>query len=205
MDQIMEALKWVGYAFAVIGLAGTLVKSLQVWLSLQSLSWKEFDRLSKRVIKNIRKSSYYPEIIVTIGRGGAILGSVISGNLTRPKKTEPRTQNIPILGCDRMYHWVDGQRQENPDRMIDFAHLRDKDVLLVAGDILTGGTMEAFAHDIKQAGAKSVKTACLVKGSTAAFSPDYYGREIPGDFRMPWMYKGYGYVRDSRKPGKTNA
>jgi hypothetical protein len=47
-----------------------------------------------------------------------------------------------------------------------------------------------------------IKTSCLVKGVTASFAPDYVGKVIPGDFKMPWMYKGYGYVRDSRKPQK---
>jgi len=87
--------------------------------------------------------------------------------------------------------------------MVDFSPLHGKSVLVVAGDVLTGGTMKCFLNQIREADPKNVKTACLVKGITATFAPDYVGREIPGDFRMPWMFKGHGYVRDSRKPQKA--
>jgi hypoxanthine-guanine phosphoribosyltransferase len=75
-------------------------------------------------------------------------------------------------------------------------------VLLVAADVLSGGTMKFFVKQIEAVQPAALKTGCLVKGITATLCPDYIGREIPADFVMPWMYKGYGYVRDSRKPAE---
>jgi len=201
VEVLMNIVKWVGYLFAIIGFSATVWKSIQAWLSLKSFSWNEFDKHSKQLIKKISSQGYYPDLIVTIGRGGAILGSIISGNLlSQNANIEKRRRNIPILGCDRMYEWENGQRIEVPNRMIDLKPLKGNKVLLVAGDILTGSTIKFFLKQVEEVDPESVKTACLVKGITATFSPDFFGKEIPGDFRMPWMYKGYGYVRDSRRP-----
>ena len=204
METFTTVLSWIGYIFAIVGFCGTVWKTVQVWTSLKTFSWGDFDKYSKTLVKNIQADGFYPEIIVTIGRGGAIVGSVISGNLHR-KNAEggEDSKNIPILGCDRIYEWQSGQRIEVANKMVDLAPLNGKSVLLVAGDVLTGGTMKCFLTQLREVKPAVVKTACLVKGVTATFSPDYVGKEIPGDFRMPWMYKGYGYIRDSRRPQKT--
>ena len=112
------------------------------------------------------------------------------------------TRNIPILGVDRIYDWRNGQRTEVENKMVDFSPLAGKTVLLVAADVLSGGTMKFFIKQIETVKPAALKTGCLVKGITSTLHPDYIGREIPADFVMPWMYKGYGYVRDSRKPMK---
>jgi hypoxanthine phosphoribosyltransferase len=199
METIMTILTWLGYAFAVVGFLATVYKSVQAWVNLNVLSWRDVDKLSKRVIRNIDDSGFCPDIIVTIGRGGAVFGSVLSGNLSgngcRSKKS-----NVPILGVDRMYTWENGQRIEVPNELVDFDPLTDKRVLLVAGDVLSGGTMRFHLDQLKKVGVAEVRTACLVKGAAATLQPNFVGKKIPADFRMPWMYKGYGYVRDSRRP-----
>ena len=197
----MIVLTWLGYLFALIGFTATVWKSLQKWRSLRSFSWKEFEKYSKRLIKLITEDGYYPNVIVTIGRGGAILGSVLSGNLPKEMVCEDKgSVNVPILGLDRIYRWHAGERIEVPNDMVDLTPLNGKKILLVAGDILTGGTMEVYRKQIQGANPEEIRTASLVKGITSAFLPTYFGREIPGDFRMPWMYKGHSYARDSRNP-----
>jgi len=194
--DIKVLLDIAGYVLAFIGFLATLYKTVEVWLNLRSFSWAEVDKLTKKLILQIGNDMFVPDVIVGIGRGGSILGALLSGNLRVPNKK----RNIPLLGVDRMYEWHDGERVEVENKMIDFAPLRGKKVLLVAGDVLTGGTMKFFLHQIEQVDPDEVRTACLVKGVTSAYRPDYFAKEITGDFRMPWMYRGYGYVRDSRKP-----
>lgn len=203
MELFVTLLTWVGYLFALIGFAATVYKSIQAWLSIRSFNWKDVDKHTKSIIKKIRADSFYPDVIIMIGRGGSILGSILSGNLHDPKQCpDSAKRNIPILGADRLYDWQDGQRIEVENTMIDFSPLAGKTVLLVAADVLSGGTMKLFVKQISAVEPKSLKTACLVKGMTATFQPDYVGKEIPADFVMPWMYKGYGYVRDSRTPSR---
>jgi hypothetical protein len=198
MDTFKDVLEWAGYLFAFIGFLATVYKSVEVWLSLKRFSWKDVDKYSKVIIKKISGDYFVPDVVVGIGRGGAILSSILSGNIVIPPQQKER--NISILGVDRLYEWQRGSRAETENKLVDFAPLEGKKVLLVAGDVLTGGTMKFYINQLKQAKVAELKTACLVKGVTTTFQPDYFGKEIPADYNMPWMYKGYGYIRDSRKP-----
>lgn len=192
-----DILDWVSYFLSGIACLAGLYKAINVWLNLKNFSWSDVDKYAKIVIKKISCDYFVPDVIVGIGRGGSIFGSILSGNINTPCHKE---RNIPILGVDRLYEWDHGERVEIENKMVDFAPLGGKKVLLVAGDVLTGGTMKFYVHQLEQINPSELKTACLVKGVAATFQPDYFGKEIPADFNMPWMYKGYGYSRDSRKP-----
>ena len=198
MDTMKDILEWAGYILAAIGFGVTIYKTVEVWLNLKRFSWSEVDKYSKVLIKKMSKDFFVPDVIVGIGRGGAIVGSILSGNIVVPTCNKER--NIPILGVDRLYEWQHGTRVEIDNKMVDFSPLAEKKVLLVAGDVLTGGTMKFYVQQLEQAKVAELRTGCLVKGVAATFRPDYFGKEIPADFNMPWMYKGYGYSRDSRKP-----
>jgi hypoxanthine phosphoribosyltransferase len=202
MDTFKDVLEWAGYILAAVGFLATVYKTIEVWLSLKNFSWGDVDKYSKVIIKKIARDYFVPDVVVGIGRGGSILASTLSGNIIIPVQQKER--NIPILGVDRIYEWQHGARVEIENKMIDFTPLAGKKVLLVAGDVITGGTMKFYIRQLEQAKVAEAKTACLVKGVTATFQPDYFGKEIPADFNMPWMYKGYGYCRDSRKPVKEN-
>ena len=151
METIMTIMTWLGYAFAAVGFLAMVYKSFQVWANLNLLSWTDVDKLSRRVIKKIAASGFSPEVIVTIGRGRAVFGSILSGNLPGDG-CRPRKSNVPILGVDRMYQWQDGQRTEVPNDLIDLEPLAGKRVLLVAGDVLSGGTMKFHRDELKRVG-----------------------------------------------------
>jgi probable phosphoglycerate mutase len=199
METIKDIIEWIGYILAFVGFLATVYKTAQIWLNLKRLSWKDVDKYTKVIIKKIAKDYFVPDVIVGIGRGGSIFGAILSGNIIVPP---PKARNIPVLGVDRLYEWRDGERIEIENKMIDFSPLVGKKILLVAGDVMTGGTMKFYIRQLEEAKVAELKTGCLVKSATSALRPDYFGKEIPADFRMPWMYKGYGYIRDSRKPQK---
>jgi len=196
METFKDIIEWAGYLLAFIGFLATVYKTNQVLLSLKTFSWGDVDKNSKVIIKKIACDNYMPDVIVGIGRGGSILGAIISGNLPIPNR---KARNIPILGVDRLYEWQNGARIETENKMIDFSPLEGQKILLVAGDVLTGGTMKFYVNQLEQANVAKIKSACLVKGVITTFQPDYFGKEIPGEFNMPWMYKGYKYVKDSRR------
>jgi hypoxanthine phosphoribosyltransferase len=186
----------------VIGFGASVYKAYEVWFNLRRFSWKEVDKYANKLIDKINEDQYQPDLIVTIGRGGAIIGAILSGNLSKHENEK----NIPLLGLDRVYKWEDGNRIEIKNEMIDFQPLKDKNILLVASDVVTGSTMRFFIDEISAVKVNQVRTACLVKGMGSSFIPHYWGKEIPTNFIMPWMYKGHGYVRDSRKdPAKVIA
>jgi hypothetical protein len=75
MEILTTVLGWLGYVFAIIGFIGTVWKTIKIWMSQKTFSWKDFDRQVKSIIKQMRKDGFYPDIIVSIGRGGAIIGT----------------------------------------------------------------------------------------------------------------------------------
>lgn len=200
MDSWKDIIDWLSYAFAVIGFLATAYQSIRAWLNFKRFSWTDLDKYTKKIIKVVSDDKFVPDVIVTIGRGGAIVGSILSGNLPHYGR---KKCNITILGVDRLYEWVNGQRIEIDNKMIDFSPLKGKKVLLVAGDVMTGGTMTFFLNQLKQNQVLEIRTACLVKGLSSAFHPNYVGKEIAAGFSMPWMYKGFGYSRDSREPNNS--
>ncbi len=100
----------IGYLFAAIGLGVTVYQTFDVWLNFRTFSWREVDKYSKKLIEKIEKDEYIPDVIVCIGRGGSIIGSILSGNIHIDKVQQDR--NIPILGADLMYEWRNRQRVE---------------------------------------------------------------------------------------------
>lgn len=212
MTSLNSILDWLanGYGATLIILAGVIPiilglvaffdlgrKLFEFWHSLKSFSWKQVDKCSKIVIKQIERDKFVPDMVVGIGRGGAIVGSILSGNIIIPSIKE---RNIPALFFDRHYDWQNGERVEVVNNMVDFTLLEGKKVLLVAADVITGGTMKFYVHQLRSAKVSDLKTACLVKSQTATFQPNYFGQEVTADCKMPWMYKGYS--RDSRSPCK---
>lgn len=194
LDFILE---WLGYLFAFIGLLATIYKAIEKWINIHRLSWKDIDRYAKRIAKEIIKEKYNPDIIFTVGRGGAIFGSLLSGCLHNSKIPN---KNTPIFGTDRVYEWEGNQRVGIKNTLINIKLLKNKKVLVVAGDIMSGGTMQFVTDQLEDIKVKDIKIACIVKSKASTVIPNYLGKEITSDFKMPWMYKSFKYVRDSRTP-----
>ncbi len=199
-QNVIILLEILRYIFIFIGILASAYHAVKAWRSASVLTWRKVDRLVKKLIKSISQDNYYPDTIIAVGRGGAIIGSLLSGNL--PK--EFKESNIPIVCIDRFYKWEDGNRVELDINPVDYLFFKNKKVLLVAGDVISGETMRFFKSKVDPY-ANEVRTACLLKGITTIFNPDYFAKEIPAEFETPWMYKGYGYTKDSREPiGRKN-
>ena len=196
IDLIKQSLEYISYFFAVIGFIGTVYKTVSIWKSMKYISWNAVKKYIRKILKLIENDGFAPEIIVTVGRSGAIVGSMISGNLSKANESA----NIPILGCDRYFAWVNNVRVNIENNLIDFKLLSDKRVLLVVGDVSSGGTLAYFSEMILSNKPKELRTAALVKSKITTAKPDYCGKTLPGDFIMPWVIDRKNYARDGRKP-----
>ena len=140
------------------------------------LTMKKALRVAKDVARNVETSGFHPTIIVGIGRGGSIFGSLISYNL----------YHTPILSIDREYEWL----EKRHDKML-FAfnipiHLTQR-VLLVAGEAHTGGTMDTFTKYLKSIGSGEIKTCVFYKQSVCTQKIDFCGIEGENTILMPWQ------------------
>lgn len=90
---------------------------------------------------------FSPTLIVGIGRGGAIMGAMISGCLG----------HRPLVVIDRKYVWREGRRIDDMILRLHFpSNFLDK-VLLVAGEAHTGSTMRLYHSYFTEIGAKMIR------------------------------------------------
>jgi probable phosphoglycerate mutase len=153
-------------------------------------SWEDIEIGVKVLKQNIINSGYIPTLMVGIGRGGAIISSLLSGNLISAK-------HIPFIALDRKYEEKDGMRCASVFDDVSFTKDLDR-VLLIAGDLVTGKTADVFIKFLKTQGAKEIRFLTYVKATSTNKIPDYLFIESDNiKHKFPWMFSDE-YNRDSR-------
>lgn len=160
--------------------------SLPFFSVYSKLSWNDAIKSAKEIAKKIKEDNYKPSVVIGIGRGGAIYGSLVSYNLYQ----------VPIIAIDRKYNWDDDSRKEDILFPIEIPeHLLNR-VLLVAGESHTGKTMEVFVKFLKERGASKIKTCVFYKQIGCTQKIDYSGKVGHKFMLMAWQ--GKNFMRDSR-------
>lgn len=175
------------YFFSILG--GLIsIWTIYKWLKpLQKITWKNVQKGVLYLKDKLIHDNYYPTLIVGIGRGGSIVGALISGTLG----------NVPILVIDRVYEWTAHQRKEGLFDEIKITKNIEK-VLLVAGELHSGNTAKKYTEYFKQIGANEVRMLTFMKEPYPTFKPDYFFIETnKSDIRFPWMLTK-NYKRDSK-------
>ena len=120
--------------------------------------------------------NYVPTLIVGIGRGGAISGALLSGSLG----------HIPIFAIDRVYDWDTNGRHEKLFDEIKLEKNMER-VLLVAGELHTGGTAQALINYFSSIGANELRVFSFLKEKYPTLQPQYYCIESDNpDIKLPW-------------------
>ena len=151
--------------------------------------WRHAYRYAKKAVDTMRDGQaeelYKPTIIVCIGRGGAIYGSIISYFMGE----------TPMLGLDRRYYY-----DEQNNRVEDWCHPIEipkellRRVLLVAGEYHSGKTMSRFKQRLTEIGAEEIRSCVFYYQTDLAEqigTPDYFGISGKRDCIMPWQEKNY--------------
>lgn len=132
------------------------------------------------------KKNYDPTMIVCIGRGGAIFGSLLSYSLLE----------LPILALDRSYTHDDNDvRKERPMYPFRIPKAYLKRVLLVAGESHTRKTLLIFNEKLKAFGAEEIRNCVfynqIMDSSMCASNVEihYSGVTDKKDYLMPWQTK----------------
>lgn len=183
------------FLFVIILGLQLLVQSkrfIRFWRKETIINWNDVCNGVLFLNDQLVKSDYIPTHIVGIGRGGAILGALISGNLLE-------TKHIPFSSYERKYN-KDGTKMRTVD-LFDGVSLGEdvnlSKVLLVAGDVGTGLTAKAFTSWLNDQGAKEIRFAVLIKSPSPAKLPDYFYKTFWTEqgLSLPWMisqnYKRY--------------
>lgn len=165
---------------------GKPIFSLPFLYVFSKLTWKEAYKSAKEIASKIEQEDYKATVVIGIGRGGAIYGSLISYNLYQ----------VPFIGIDRKYNWDDDSRKEEILYPIEIPNYLLRRVLLVAGESHTGKTMEVFVKYLKEIGADYIKTCVFYKQIGCTRKIDFFGKYGQKFMLMPWQ--GKNFMRDSR-------
>ncbi|HOD89548.1 MAG TPA: phosphoribosyltransferase family protein [archaeon] len=153
------------------------------------VSWNEFESLSMELAKQIMASNKKYFAIITVNRGGLLLGRILSGVLGVP------------LGIISAKYMTD-KKNYIIDKNISF--LYDMYGELQGNILLIDDIFEATGNDIKKVIMKNNKKikyidlGCVFYKSKDSFKPDFYINQIKHDINIIFPYQEKALLSDLR-------
>lgn len=138
------------------------------------ISWNDFHGICRALAKAV--SSYQPDLILPIGRGGFYPGTLLSHLL--------RTEIYPIRVSRRVGDVVvyeDPQWIVRPPEQV-----KDQRILIVDEISSTGGTLQMVKAELFKMGAKEVRSMVMYAHSWSTETPDYIGIISDALIMNPW-------------------
>ena len=167
-------------------------KGKKPWLTLLNFSifrrssMRRVFREAKNLANQMTHDDFVPTLIIFIGRGGSIFGSLISYNL----------KNAPIFCVDRKYEWGTTKRKVESVFNIEIPLPFLSKVLLVAGEAHSGGTMGYFCNKVKEMNPDAeIKTCVFYMEDVCQMKIDYVGLCGRDHVLLPWQ--DASFIRDS--------
>lgn len=186
----MEVIDYIGLISAILGIIAFLAWLYEKLKPTRNISWKETEKSSKRIAEKMIAENYLPTVIIGIGRGGAIMGSLVSGALG----------HCSLVVIDRKYEWTPRGRKEEILFLTQIPKSLVERVLLIAGEAHSGKTMRLYYDYLVGIGAKQIKKSVLFLEEGCTENIDYYGiKSSKKNIRLPWMFSK-NYVRADRGP-----
>ena len=187
-------LEIIGLVLGIIGAISALWYFWDKLFPIRRLSWKFAEKTSKKIAEEMTADNFSPTLIVGIGRGGAVMGALISGVLG----------HRPLVVIDRKYMWKEGDRVDDMIFPINIPQNLLERVLLVSGEVHSGNTMKIYHKHFKELGAKLIRRATLYYEKGATVKVEYKGLEsTKKDILMPWMFTKQ-YIRADKSPPRAS-
>jgi len=154
-------------------------------LKIRYVSWSEIHR-ALSVLANSVRSTFNPEVVVAIAKGGLIPSRIIADLLM-----------IEEMGfIEVKFYKAIGLRGEKPFiKYLALPALRDRNVLVVDDVIDSGRTIQLVIDALSSYAPRSMKTLVLYLKPWAAFTPDYYYEVTNEWIVFPWE------ICESKKEG----
>lgn len=159
-------------------------------------SWEDIERANNILFDKIRKSQYKPDLIVGLGRGGAIVAGLLAAKFR--ESPDHGFRLIPISSIDRFYI-LEGKRRV--EAIISGFHTLDafgKNLLVVNADSYSGATLQKAKEVLLWDHPTDVKTGTVIaftrKRKKPWYDPDYCGEKLPVEKakkRLPWRTDEY--------------
>ncbi|MEW5923751.1 MAG: hypothetical protein AB1746_07175 [Candidatus Zixiibacteriota bacterium] len=142
----------------------------------RSKSWRSVCNAIRKIIHELETKSFIPDLVILYGRGGAIFGGLIAGNMG----------NIPVALFDREVINTDGTINTNPIHIDSLHYIKGKKILFVTGEVITGNQLLSAQKLIKKYMPDGLKTASYYVCRTSCCYPDHYFIESNTKVKVPW-------------------
>jgi hypoxanthine phosphoribosyltransferase len=142
----------------------------------RGFSWRDVERLIHKLLDSIRNDDFDPDLVLGVGRGGAIVAGIIAGNMGR----------LPLVCID-----TESRREHGRTHcVIRFPNavpvLRDKRVLIVVGELYSGEDLRTAMDFVARRKPAGFKTLSLLSHPASIVRPDFVGRETQSPLVAPW-------------------
>ncbi|HZI36809.1 MAG TPA: phosphoribosyltransferase family protein [Acidimicrobiia bacterium] len=187
----------------VIGAVSTLLgfaKSVQLWVWKRKLTWNDALRTAEKLLADIQKDDWNPDLVIGLGRSGGIWGGWLAGNLG----------SLPLgLIDDRYGQGAGGLEVSFPSGSEVLLALRREHpertrVLIVEGATSSGKTLDAFlTFFAPELQGWDVRLAVLYQSALSTANVHFVGERLERwPEKFPWhSTESYRpYLRDLFRP-----
>ncbi|MGC4861355.1 phosphoribosyltransferase [Micromonospora sp. DT41] len=154
----------------------TIFLSIRLIRERNKISWRMVETCTRSLLKEIQASSFNPDVVIGVGRGGAILGGMLAGNMG----------HLPLFVIDTILDKTDGLSAAHiryPEVLPDLAGKR---LLLAVGELYSGQDLRAALELAKSKAPATIKTVSLFSHPASSIKPDFVGRETKQPLSAPW-------------------
>ncbi|MEM4255092.1 MAG: phosphoribosyltransferase family protein [Candidatus Norongarragalinales archaeon] len=144
------------------------------------LSWRDYENLSLKLERQVRKSKFKPDFVVCISRGGLVVGRLLSGYLNTP---------LAVVTAKS----YSGRKRKRLRLNLHFSTLTPvKGKVLLVDDVADSGeTLRVVSSRLrKNKQIKELKTAAVVEKSFSKFKPDFIAAKYDGWIVFPYEKRG---------------
>jgi len=161
---------------SLISSAATIYLFLEELRNRRQFGWKHADALVKKLLQEMRRKSYTPDLVLGVGRGGAILAGMLAGNLG----------HLPLAVIDTVLDRSEGVSTAKVRFPESCPPVKDKSVLVVVGELYSGEDLKQAVEFVRRRRPREIKTATLLTHPAASIRPDFVGLESKQPLTAPW-------------------
>lgn len=153
-----------------------------------ALTWGDIQPSMDDLIERVRQDVFDPEVVLGIGRGGAIVAAMVATRL----KQDERFVFVDTMS-ESLKHGRKRVSIRFPESVPDLAGKR---VLIVVGELYMGLDLDAAIEFVEARQAAAIRTLTLLAGPTTIVKPDLCGIATKHAPLAPWR------ITDAGKGGR---
>lgn len=163
-----------------IGVLGSLIGVYQFVEDRRkkTVSWHHIDKLVVELVIEIERRSFPPDLILGVGRGGALIAAMIATNLEGRIELACMDTEGDFDGAGRKH-----VKLRHPESLPD---LSEKHILVVVAELYSGQDMRDAIDYLEAQGTRRVETLAVLAGPSSNVRPDYVGQVTKHEPLAPW-------------------